>query len=497
MDIKKYILLLILTFSFLSITFTNISFAQKNKEYVHLSSFDGTEEKTDFSEKDLDMADAINYLITLAAVSIVILIIFRVTQGAFIKGTFDSIPNQMKGNDIIKNAGLALIIFIFSFVILSFINPSLLRWTVNILPKNSQNNLSNSSNQDLTCNPTNIYTNTNIEAMIRLDEDMSNTVYLDSLGYPSIGIGFNLERDSQEKVINYLISKGDVPKEVAEDLVKNARTYAKNKDKTISLTNEQINKLFEEDLKVHKEIAINYAGGEKAFNSHPENIQKVLIDMAFNLGNNINDFTKLKTALNNENYDDVAKEIVNSKYCSQVGNRCDRLANLASPTYCETMIKNAQEKNFYNNEGRCAIINSIKESDLKTIQGNYKLVKDKADKFLEMEKAAKADGITLIVISAYRDDDRQIAVCQETCGKPFCTGTTLCAKACKLGGNGSNHSTGDAIDLQNGCSNGSSYTKCMNNEVYKWMEKNGGKYGFIQSAAIKNSDAIHYSSTGN
>lgn len=484
---KKFFFSLILIFSILLV---GVSEAQD--VYQHVSSFDGVATSTHFDDTRIgDVSSIINYGLTIGAVVVVALIIIKIIQGAVIKGTFDSIQNQMRGKKIIQNAGLALVIFIFTYAVLSFINPKLTGWTlatdfINIARRNTL------SSTGAVCNPSKTYpAGMSLTDMLLLDEGNRNQIYTDTSGKPTIGVGFNLDRDVPSKVKSDLEAAG-ISKDVASRLVD-------RRDTKVTITEAQIRKLLENDMASHKQMAIDYAGGKEAFESHDTNIQNILINMTFNMGaGGISSFKNMKIALDAKNYYDMAKEIADSRYCGQVGDRCSRLANLASPTYCEdSQIKLSQSQSlFRNNSGRCEIINAIQPSDLKTIQGDFKLVKDKADKFIAMRDAARADGINLVVKSAYRSDDHQISVCQSVCGQNYCTSGTLCAKACKIGGNGSNHSTGDAIDLDNGCKNGYSNSICINNPVYKWMEKNGKDYGFIQNDKIKSSDAVHYSSTG-
>lgn len=57
--------------------------------------------------------------------------------------------------------------------------------------------------------------------------------------------------------------------------------------------------------------------------------QMVLIDMAFNLGiNNLLQFKKTLQAIEQANYTEAAKEMLNSKWAIQVGKRALRLAKM-------------------------------------------------------------------------------------------------------------------------------------------------------------------------
>ena len=60
-----------------------------------------------------------------------------------------------------------------------------------------------------------------------------------------------------------------------------------------------------------------------------DNRQMAIIDMSFNLGyNRLSGFKKLRRAILNKDYTQAAKEMLNSKWATQVGNRATRLAVL-------------------------------------------------------------------------------------------------------------------------------------------------------------------------
>lgn len=57
--------------------------------------------------------------------------------------------------------------------------------------------------------------------------------------------------------------------------------------------------------------------------------QKVVIDMAFNLGvNGVLSFKNMIQALKEKDYDKAAEEMLDSLWAEQVGNRADRLAKM-------------------------------------------------------------------------------------------------------------------------------------------------------------------------
>ena len=64
------------------------------------------------------------------------------------------------------------------------------------------------------------------------------------------------------------------------------------------------------------------------FTSHPDKVQRVLVNMAFNLGRNrLSKFKNMIKAVNEGNYSKAANEMVDSRWYNQVGNRSIELKN--------------------------------------------------------------------------------------------------------------------------------------------------------------------------
>lgn len=130
---------------------------------------------------------------------------------------------------------------------------------------------------------------------------------------------------------------------------------------------------------------------------------------------------------------------------------------------------------------RCTL---IPDSQLVAIDNSgHKLVAEAAQRFQYMKEAAAKDGVTLVVSSAYRTPDDQTAAwngngCSLVNGKAVCTKLTA-AVPCSLGGSGSNHSTGVAVDITGAGT--------------AWVKAHGSTYGF--NNALPN-DPIHFSSDG-
>lgn len=67
--------------------------------------------------------------------------------------------------------------------------------------------------------------------------------------------------------------------------------------------------------------------GFPGWREHPEHVQNVLIEMQYNLGRpRLAQFKKMWAALANDDYDTAAKEMLNSKWAEQVGQRAVTLS---------------------------------------------------------------------------------------------------------------------------------------------------------------------------
>ena len=94
------------------------------------------------------------------------------------------------------------------------------------------------------------------------------------------------------------------------------------------------------------------------------------------------------------------------------------------------------------------------------------------DAFKEMSKAAKENGITLIVNSSYRDYDSQKKIYEEYEDK---RGQNY-ADSVAARPNFSEHQTGLALDI---FTPGAGMKTFENTDAFKWLSKNCYKYGFI------------------
>ncbi len=156
--------------------------------------------------------------------------------------------------------------------------------------------------------------------MIKRHEGKRNWVYDDATGRSlkpgekargnrTIGVGFNLERnDARERLeklgLDYnAIIRGEKP-----------------------LEDNYIDILFKEDIEAAVSDARRYVPN---FDELPNEAKLVVTNMAFNLGyNRLSQFKKLRQALINENYEEAAKEMENSRWYHQVGNRSRELVRV-------------------------------------------------------------------------------------------------------------------------------------------------------------------------
>jgi len=147
-----------------------------------------------------------------------------------------------------------------------------------------------------------------LKSMIARHEGYENTVYQDTEGVPTIGIGFNLRRgDASEKLSALGLDINDVLQGKA-------------------LTDEQIDSLFQDDVRMTLNDARAFLPN---FDKQPEIVQDIIIDMSFNLGlTRLSQFKNFRKALSNSDYQTAAKEMVDSRWYEQVGNRSKELVQM-------------------------------------------------------------------------------------------------------------------------------------------------------------------------
>jgi len=130
---------------------------------------------------------------------------------------------------------------------------------------------------------------------IKADEGEVLEVYLDHLGYPTIGIG-------------HLVTAKD------EEFGKPPGT---------AITAERSRELFDRDIENAIEDCKRLYG---QWHNWPEEVQRIMVNMCFNLGaSRLAHFTQMRFQLSQKNWKQAAAEGRDSKWYKQVTNRAERL----------------------------------------------------------------------------------------------------------------------------------------------------------------------------
>lgn len=134
------------------------------------------------------------------------------------------------------------------------------------------------------------------------NEGWETRVYRDSLGIPTIGVGFNLNRaDARERITELGLS------------------YEAVLNNEVELNETQINILLNRDIDTAISIARQLFSNFEQISSTR---QIVLIDLAFNLGpNRLAGFTRMINAVNTNDWAQAATELQNSRWYTQVRRR--------------------------------------------------------------------------------------------------------------------------------------------------------------------------------
>lgn len=439
--------------------------------YQNISSFSGEATSTTFTNTNTGgLGDAFNYILTLMAVAIIVLVAFRIIEGAITKGAFENIYDQQKGKKLMETAGKALLIFILAYAVLSFINPDLTGWTF-IQSVTGLGSTGSSNNGD--CGSIAGYTKTDIESMLLQDEGSKTTAYYDTKGIPTIGVGYNLIRNNNVK--QELIAAG-VDEANASKLASLTKDPSKAGKQVpgYTITPDQVKKLLEKDLGTFTAIAkrVSEKNGIN-FESLPLNVKNVLIDMSYAGEGTFDDFKNMLKFVKEGNYVKAAGQIKYSDleetkispYCNQTGDRCGRLVGLMAGQCKSSIQTNNNQQSLANQNSEksvCSKLSSVDETKMVDIRtylkgsvtcsedgGNPKkcmVNKDVADKLKKLDDIYFAKySKHLDVISAYRDDNYQ----GQNCKNGYWNGTSnKCYNSCGNGGpNGSNHSLGNAVDL--------------------------------------------------
>ena len=146
----------------------------------------------------------------------------------------------------------------------------------------------------------------NFNVNTKIYEGLRLHVYKDTVGVCTIGYGHNLQRDYSKQLFNRMgVSHSDVM------------------SGTTDITEEQAEYLYLED----KEAATYDAQLlVPDLYDHPKLARDVLVDLSFNLGYpRLSKFVKMLAAFKARDYSEAARELINSKWYHQVGNRSKEL----------------------------------------------------------------------------------------------------------------------------------------------------------------------------
>ena len=132
------------------------------------------------------------------------------------------------------------------------------------------------------------------KAEIKRHEGEVLEIYIDSLGYKTLGVG-------------HLCQPNDIE-------------YDWEVGTTVS--QEVVDTYYEMDFRKHYYEAVNVFGDEKGFNNLPDDIQRVLVNMAFNLGGTrLSKFRNMLQACRNHDWQEMARQMQDSRWFGQVGRR--------------------------------------------------------------------------------------------------------------------------------------------------------------------------------
>ena len=123
-------------------------------------------------------------------------------------------------------------------------------------------------------------------------------IYEDSLGYKTLGIGHLCQPEDPEY-------KWEVGTKVSQEVV---------------------DMYYESDFDKHYKEAIHVFGNEEDFEKLPEVIQRVLVNMCFNLGGSrLSKFRNMLKACRNHDWKEMAVQMEDSRWFNQVGGRSREL----------------------------------------------------------------------------------------------------------------------------------------------------------------------------
>jgi lysozyme len=132
------------------------------------------------------------------------------------------------------------------------------------------------------------------KAEIKRHEGEVLEIYMDSLGYKTLGVGHLCQPNDPEY----------------------------NWEVGTPVTQEVVDMYYEDDFEKHYKEAIHVFGTEEAFYLLPEVIQHVLVNMCFNLGGTrLSKFKNMLAACRKHDWAEMARQMEDSRWFGQVGRR--------------------------------------------------------------------------------------------------------------------------------------------------------------------------------
>ena len=126
-------------------------------------------------------------------------------------------------------------------------------------------------------------------------------IYEDSLGYKTLGVGHLCQPEDPE----YDWAVGT------------------------SVSQEVVDMYYEDDFDKHYMEAIHVFGSHEDWNELPEVIQRVLVNMCFNLGGSrLSKFRNMLKACRNHDWEEMAVQMEDSRWYGQVGRRSKELQKM-------------------------------------------------------------------------------------------------------------------------------------------------------------------------
>lgn len=132
---------------------------------------------------------------------------------------------------------------------------------------------------------------------LKIDEGIVHEVYLDHLGYPTVGIGHLIVDSDPESGL----------------------------DVGTPVSNARCEELFQKDLQVAQSECIMLYGADE-WMAFPDEVKEILVNMMFNMGRpRLKQFKKMNEALLEGDWATAAVEGRDSRWFNQVGSRAERL----------------------------------------------------------------------------------------------------------------------------------------------------------------------------